>query len=217
MGIKYIEPLQVGELLATVANRKGPVGQRDTCIVRLLWESGLRINECLSLTPADINLDTQEIIVRNGKGGKGRTVPWRNERTTDLLREWLEVRPDSEFIFPVIRSPRKRKGENKGKSTKGEKLDPKSFRASFKRYVYKTWPPVEKESNSKDEKPKSPFHWLSPHNMRHSCAIYLLNQGVTLPAVQKLLGHSRLGTTGIYLEIRNRDAIEQAKMVKDDF
>ncbi|MCG2701623.1 tyrosine-type recombinase/integrase [Candidatus Parcubacteria bacterium] len=201
MGIKYIEPLRVGELLATVANRKGPVGQRDTCIVRLLWESGLRINECLSLTPADINLETQEIIIRNGKGGKSRTVPWRNERTTDLLRVWLEVRPDSEFIFPVIRSPRKRKGENKGKSTKGEKLDPKSFRASFKRYVKQAGLP----------------NWLSPHNMRHSYAIYMLDQGVPLPALQRLLGHSRLDTTGVYLEIRDKDAIEKAKMVKDDW
>lgn len=200
MGIKYIEPLQVGELLATVAARKGPIGLRDTCIVRLLWESGLRINECLSLTPADINLETQEIIIRNGKGGKSRTVPWRNERTTDLLRDWLEVRPDSEFLFPVVRSPRKRKGENKGESTKGNKLEPKSFRASFKRYVEQAGLP----------------QWVSPHTARHAFAIYMLDQGMPLPALQKLLGHSRLDTTGIYLEIRDRDAIEKAKRIKDN-
>lgn len=199
MGVKYLEPLQIGELLATVANRKGPVGQRDTCITRLLWESGLRVNECLSLTPADINLKTQEIKVRFGKGNKSRTVPWRNERTTNLLKQWLEVRPDdSEWLFPVIRSPGRRET---GESTKGNKLHPNSFRASLKRYIKLAGLP----------------EWASCHTCRHSYAIYMLEQGVPLPALQRLLGHSRLSTTGMYLEVRDKDAIERAKNIKDDF
>ena len=67
MGIKYIEPEQVGELIGTIQARKGIIGDRDTAIVRTLWETGARIDELLSVKLPDINLAKQELKIRHGK------------------------------------------------------------------------------------------------------------------------------------------------------
>lgn len=201
MGIKYIDPEQVGELIGTVQGRKGIIGDRDTAIVRALWETGARIDELLSVKLADVNLSTQEIKIRNGKGNKSRTVVWRNPATTEVLQKWIDEKPDSDYLFTVVRSPGVRKGDDKGTSTRGNKLHPNSFRASFKRYVEKSHLP----------------EWVSPHTMRHSFSVYMLDRGLSLPELQVLLGHSSLAVTGVYLQVRNKQALDKAKKIKDDW
>lgn len=196
MAIKWLDAEQVNQLLVTVEKRKGLIGQRDTCIVRLLWETGMRIDECLSLTTADVNLDRKEIKIRRAKRNKSRTVAWRNDRTTELLREWLAVRPESDYVFPIVRGP----GRG-GEASKGNKIPTNSWRGEMKRYVELAGLPS----------------WVSSHNLRHSFSMYMLDRGMLLPELQVLLGHSDMSTTGKYVESHNKQALSRAKSITDSF
>jgi integrase/recombinase XerD len=156
----------------------------------------MRINECLSLTPADVNLENKEIKVRQGKRNKSRTVAWRNDRTTELLREWLAVRPESEYVFPIVRGP----GRG-GEASRGNKIPTNSWRGEMKRYVELAGLPS----------------WVSSHNLRHSFSMYMLDRGMLLPELQVLLGHSDMSTTGKYVESHNKQALSRAKSITDSF
>ena len=149
---------------------------RDKCIISMLYSSGLRVSELLSLRLTNINLE-EDIIRVVGKGRKERIVPIGKVSKLDLLNYLENERPKLT-----------RKKNSKGSlflSNRGNALSRKT-----------TWNIVSKHS-----KKCFPDKNISPHTFRHSFASHLLEGGADLRIVQELLGHSSISTTQIYTHI----------------
>lgn len=154
---------------------------RNKCMLELLYGTGLRISELLSLTLNDI--DTINATVRCvGKGEKERIVPI-NDYIIESLNDYLKVR--SELL--------------KNKNTKelflnkdGNNLSRKGFFKLLKKML------LEKGLNPN----------VSPHTLRHSFATHLLEYGADLRVIQEMLGHSDISTTRIYTHITNKKVRE---------
>lgn len=150
---------------------------RNKCMLELMYGTGLRISELLSLTINDI--DTINSTVRCiGKGDKERIVPI-NDYVIISLNNYLNVR--CELL--------------KNKTTKelflnknGDKLTRKGFFKILKQLL------LEKGLNTN----------VSPHTLRHSFATHLLEYGADLRVIQEMLGHSDISTTKIYTHISNK-------------
>ena len=145
---------------------------RNKCILELLYSTGLRISELVSLKFENINLDDSLIKVM-GKGSKERIVPL-NDITTDYLKEYIEkIRPEmlkkvqTDYIFL----------NNHGKVLTRQAV----FKMIKKRAL---------EANIKKN--------ISPHTLRHSFATHMLSNGADIRFIQELLGHSDIATTEIY-------------------
>jgi integrase/recombinase XerC len=154
---------------------EGPRGVRDLALVELLYGSGLRISEALGLDVQDIDAGRFFIKVL-GKGSKERIVPL-TKISLERINAYLAVRSS---FFP---SPRE----------KALFLGMRGKRLS-RRQASKIIESLRKVAGI----PQS----VSPHALRHSFATHLLASGADLRSVQKLLGHSRLGTTQRYTHLQ---------------
>lgn len=148
---------------------------RNRCMLELLYSSGLRISELVSLKLENINLNDSFIKVM-GKGAKERIVPL-NEITTEFLTKYInEIRPamlkklQTDYLFL----------NNHGKNL--------SRQAVFKM--------VKKRASEVGIKKD-----ISPHTLRHSFATHLLLGGADIRFIQELLGHSDVSTTEIYTHV----------------
>lgn len=157
-------------------------GHRDRTMLELLYASGLRVTELVTLTPSQVSL-TQGVVRITGKGGKERLVPL-GEEACDWLRDYVRgPRADllgtrvSDFLFPTSRS---------------DCMTRQTFWLLIKRYAVQA----------------GVVRPLSPHTLRHAFATHLLNHGADLRVVQMLLGHSDLSTTQIYTHVA-RERLKQ--------
>jgi integrase/recombinase XerD len=152
-----------------------PIGLRDRAMLELLYASGLRITELVTLTSTMLSLN-QGIIKVLGKGNKERLVPVGEEAAEWLKRYFEEARPAlahgriSKFLFL---------------SQKGSAITRQAFWYRIKHYAQQVGIMIE----------------LSPHVLRHAFATHLLNHGADLRVVQMLLGHSSVSTTQIYTHV----------------
>ncbi len=153
-----------------------PAGLRDRALIELLYATGLRVSELLSLQPGDLNL-TQGYLTCIGKGNKERLVPMGKPAIEWLARYQREGQPillkgrTSPWLFVNARG--------------GGKLTRVGFWKKLKQYGRQA-------GLSRD---------LSPHVLRHSFATHLLERGADLRSIQTLLGHADLSTTQIYTHI----------------
>ena len=153
------------------------LGLRDRTMLELMYASGLRVSEIVSLKTVALGLNEGVVRVVNGKGGKERLVPFGGE-AGQWLRRYL-----SEARTPLL----------EGKTTDavfvgrhtGVGLTRQAFWALIKRYATVANIPVA----------------LSPHTLRHAFATHLLNHGADLRVVQLLLGHADISTTQIYTHV----------------
>jgi integrase/recombinase XerD len=153
------------------------LGLRDRTMLELMYASGLRVSEIVSLKTVALGLNEGVIRVVNGKGGKERLVPFGGEAGQWLRRYLADARTPllegktSDAIFI-------------GRHT-GTGLTRQAFWALIKRYATIANIPVA----------------LSPHTLRHAFATHLLNHGADLRVVQLLLGHADISTTQIYTHV----------------
>jgi integrase/recombinase XerC len=149
-----------------------PLAIRDRAIMELLYSSGLRLSELLSLEVSDLDLKDGTVRV-TGKGRKTRVVPvGRHARSA--LQQWLGIRATFTTQTSVLFLSRR-----------GERLAPRTVQQRLQRWGSKRGLPMR----------------LHPHMLRHSCASHVLESSSDLRAVQELLGHADIATTQIYTHL----------------
>lgn len=164
-------------------NTRWPTPHRNLCLVRLMLEAGLRVGEVVALKPDHLDMTTCQLMIRNGKGAKDRTL-WINDDLRDLIGEWLPRRPESEYLFPTRH---------------GTRVSTRYLRSMVKRCARKA-------GVSEAER-------VSPHTLRHTFATNLLRSTKNLRLVQKSLGHSSIQTTQLYTHIADDELEDAMKAV----
>ena len=157
-------------------------GIRDRTILEVLFSSGLRVSELVSLNRDSVNLKKGEFSVI-GKGRRVRMV-FLSPRALDWVRKYLLAREDK-WRPLFIRHKGKIYPENYGEKMR---LSARSVQRIVKKYARAAG--IAKE--------------VTPHGLRHSFATDLLAQGADIRAVQELLGHKNLSTTQIYTHVTNK-------------
>lgn len=171
--------------LVWACSGKAPTGIRNRALIALLYRSGLRLSEALSLYPKDIDADAGEVTVLRGKGGKRRVVAM-DEGGLRFLERWLERRTSLGFnglqrVFCTL---------------KGEPVKAAYVRALLPRLARRAG--IEKRVHA--------------HGLRHTFASELASEGHPLTTIQTLLGHSRASTTDRYLrQLNPAKALEAVK------
>lgn len=216
----------IDELLRAAAITPNPIQRRrDEAFMALLVYGGLRIQECCDMQLRDVDLPGGSVVVRRGKGGKARRVPLHSDAQRILQRYLDEVRcPDHQ---PAVGSQEERAPLLMGRQVASEGrpwlpgVQAQSLRKRLKQLGTAAAEALRAAAERTVDLPRSAalqqmaqqVEQVTPHQLRHSLARRLLKNGATLPEVQRLLGHSRLTTTGMYLQPSAADlrqAIERA-------
>ena len=170
---RYFEYNELEELFK-VPDLRTALGQRDQLILEMLYATGLRVGELVSVKVSDIDLGSRVILVL-GKGNKERRVTY-GDYCHDALKLYLSDgylklnKTGSGYLFL---------------NNNGEVITERGIRYILDRVIRKT-------SLNKS---------ISPHVLRHSFATHLLNEGCDLLTVQKLLGHESISATQIYTHV----------------
>lgn len=184
---KYLTEQQVSDLLNT-PDVDVPLELRDKAMLELLYATGLRVTELVSLTIE--NMSVQQGVVRViGKGNKERIVPMGEEAAYWVRQFILYGRPvllnrlSSDVVFP---------------SQRAQQMTRQTFWHRVKHYAILA--DIDADA-------------FSPHVLRHAFATHLVNHGADLRVVQMLLGHTDLSTTQIYTHV----AKERLKRLHERF
>ena len=170
---RYFEYNELEELF-DVPDKNTPIGQRDLLLLEMLYATGVRVGELISIKVKDIDLGRRNIIIL-GKGNKERFVTY-GEYCEEALKNYLK---DGYLKLNVNQS------EYLFINQKGGNLTERGVRYILDQLIQKT----------------SIHKKISPHMIRHSFATHLLNQGCDLLTVQKLLGHESIKATQIYTHV----------------
>jgi integrase/recombinase XerD len=173
---RHLSVEEVDRLLAQ-PDVKTPRGLRDRALIELLYATGLRVSELITLRPGDVNLEASYLTC-TGKGEKQRIVPMGDE-AADWVRRYL--RDARRALLGKRSSPRLFVNARRG--------GPGLTRVGF-------WKILKAYGRTARVSPG-----LSPHMLRHSFATHLLERGADLRAIQMMLGHADLSTTQIYTHV----------------
>lgn len=166
------------EMLAVIGEPASTwTSQRDHLLLAMLYNTGARVSEMIGVRVADVVLDTAPCVHLHGKGRKQRAVPlWKS--TVQAVRAWLRhnrtLGPDA----PLLPN---RDGKTMTRSNVTQRLDIAVARAA------KVRPQLAKRK-------------VSPHTIRHTTAMHLLQSGVAFSVIALWLGHESTTTTHRYVE-----------------
>jgi integrase/recombinase XerD len=157
-------------------------GRRDRAILETLYGAGLRITELVDLDLDDLDLDEGTILVRSGKGSKGRRVPL-GRKARAAVGDYLALsRPE------LATSAKGGPGPGVFLNARGGRLSRQGCWKILKGYA--------RAAGLEDR--------VSPHTLRHSFATHMLDAGADIRVVQELLGHASLATTQVYTLVSDR-------------
>ena len=183
--VLYVQ--DVINLLDANAKRTDELASRDQAILELLYASGMRASEIVSLRGVDVDFRTMSIRVL-GKGRKERIVPFSQAAARAIKTYQKDLRP-----VLAARNTAERKDMELFLSAKGKKLTVRGLE-----YILKVV----------DEK-TGLYLGLHPHELRHSFATHLLDNGADLLMIQEMLGHSSVDTTQVYTHVSVKKLNEQ--------
>lgn len=179
---KTLTSEDVERLLAAPMVKKTPKNLRDTALLNMLYATGMRVTEVVSLRMSDVNME-DEVLFCPGKDEQIRELPF-DDTTREVLTAYLkDGRPylvkdqDEDALFLNHR---------------GQQLTRQGLWLIIKAYA--------RQANLSTA--------VTPHTLRHSFAAHKLNSGSNLQEVQKLLGHANISTTQIYTQIAEADQEE---------
>ena len=169
--IELLTPDEVKLLIKACSNR-APTGIRNRALIVVMYRGGLRVDEALSLFPKDLNLDEGTITILHGKGDRRRVVGIELG-ALGIIARWLDRRRSLGL-----------NGRRRLFCTlQGKPLSDRYVRAMMKRKADRAG--IEKR--------------VHPHALRHARAAELERAGVRVSVIQRILGHSSLATTQVYL------------------
>jgi len=168
---KYLSEAEVDALLAAAAARAGRPGLVATAALEMLYATGLRVSELLSLPRRSLSGDTEVLLVR-GKGGKERVVPLSNPAQRSAAALVANSADKTEWLFP------------------GRDLRHAMTRQGFSLLLKQVALAAAIDPAR-----------VSPHVLRHSFASHMLARGADLRSLQMLLGHADIATTQIYTHV----------------
>jgi integrase len=181
-GMRYPADPPTTEEIVTVMRGAGDRlhGVRLRGLIVVLWRAGLRIQEALTLTEADLDRRRGSLLVRRGKGGRRRQVgmdDWAWEQLEPWLTACIELPVGP--LFCVVNGP-----------TRGRPWSAAAARTELRH-----------EAGVRRR--------FAPHQLRHAHAVEMAREGVPLIVIQRQLGHTNLGITSIYLQgIDNAEIID---------
>jgi integrase/recombinase XerD len=177
-----IKPDEIDQLLAAPTPTKSPKAARDKALMEVLYATGMRVTELVSLNLDDVNVKEKSVVC--GAGSKrSRVVPLYADAVKALAFYLKEARPrlineeDDQALFLNHR---------------GQRLTRQGLWLIIKRYVKQ----VGIEGT------------VTPHTLRHSFAAHMLNAGAGLREVQERLGHANLSTTQVYRQVSDENSDE---------
>jgi len=188
--VEYLSKDHLAEILAQPDLRTRQ-GRRDAVLLSVLYDTGARVQELIDLSAGDVRLDPPAQVRLMGKGRKQRAVPLM-ETTVQLLRDHVREngldRPE-QFDRPLFQN------------RQGERLSRSGIRYILQKYVQKARSTHQSFNQT-----------VSPHCLRHTKGMHLLQSGVSLEIIRDFLGHVDVKTTQIYaranLEMK-RKALEK--------
>jgi len=163
------------EALLVQPDPRRAAGRRDRAMLEILYATGLRVSELVSLELNDLNLETRVLVAR-GKGSKERLVPV-GAPAADAVRAYLFSARDA-----LLRG---RRSKDLFVTPRGGRMTRQGFAKIVARHA----------RAAGIRRP------ISPHKLRHSFATHLLEGGADLRAVQAMLGHADVSTTQIYTHV----------------
>ncbi len=184
---KPISEREVSELLSLVDGIEPPA-RRDKAILEILYGTGARISEVVSLSISDLDL-SENLLKVLGKGNKERIVPLGRYAERALV-DWLS--PEGRGMFEPERWASRDDSEALFLNRRGRRLSRQGGWGIVKKYGSKLGLGAR----------------LSPHTLRHSCATHMLEHGADIRTVQELLGHASISTTQIYTKVSRDQLIE---------
>jgi len=166
------------EMLAVIGEPGGTwTSQRDHLLLTMLYNTGARVSEMIAVRVADVVLDTSPCVHLHGKGRKQRALPlWKS--TVQEIRSWLRRNTTLGADAPLLPN---RDGRAMVRSNVNKRLDIAVGRAA-------------------EVHPSLTKRRISPHSVRHSTAMHMLQSGVTISVIALWLGHESTTTTHRYVE-----------------
>jgi site-specific recombinase XerD len=167
----YLEPAEVRLLLAQPDSRR-PAGRRDVALLMFLYNTGARVSEALAVRMHDLGLTRPRQVCLHGKGGKDRICPLWKETATAIQR--LGPSPEDGVLF---------------RNARGQPLTRDGVAYLLDKYIRSAATCLPALRNRR----------VTPHVLRHSCAVALLQAGMDIVVIRDYLGHATIATTNRYI------------------
>ncbi len=174
---KALSVEEINRLLESIDSRSTPDGKRDRAMMELIYATGLRVTELVSLNLQDVDLESDQVKCL-GKGGKHRLLPIHTE-ASEAIAEYL-----SDGRNKLVRNSEE---QALFLNHRGDRLTRQGFWLILKTYAREVGIDVP----------------ITPHILRHSFATHMLRGGAPLRHVQELLGHANISTTQVYTHLAN--------------